>query len=417
MQRIRDRQEPRLGMEGLMRSKGLRNVGAFLVVGVCTAALAITVVGVVGSSLRNDAAGTRDYVAYWASGQLLAHHANPYDRDAILDLERSAGYAHQYPALMMRNPPTALLLVLPLGYLGARSGELLWSLLLFACLFASVRMVWSMQGRPKSKVHLLGYSFGPALLCIEAGQMGLVVLFGLACFLRWHGSRPFLAGVSLWLCMLKPHLFVPFGVVLVAWAVLTRSYRVLVGAALALGVSLAVASILDPLVWVHYGQMLLADHVDKSSNPWLSIMLRLSIDPNARWLQYLPAALGCVWALAYYRKHRAAWDWMAHGSLLALVSLAVAPYAWITDQAILIPAVLHAAYVSRSQTILGVLALASAVIELGVLKGAQPFHSAFFIWTAPAWLVWYLCAVRSGGGQDSALFIVAPPIPAKKDCL
>jgi len=317
----------------------------------------------------------------------------------------------------MRNPPTALLLVLPLGYLGPRVGELLWSVVLFACLFASVRMVWNMQGRPKSKVHLLGYSFGPALLCIEAGQMGLVVLLGLACFLRWYGSRPFLAGVSLWLCMLKPHLFLPFGVVLLAWAGVTRRYRILVGAALALGVSIAVASVLDPLVWAHYGQMLHADRVDKSVNPWLSIMLRRSLDPNARWLQYLPAALGCVWALDYYRRRCTDWDWMEHGSLLTLVSLAVAPYEWITDQAILIPAVLHGAYAARSRSMFASLALASALIELGVLKGAQPFHSAFFVWTAPAWLAWYLWAIHSSGGKDSTLLMVEPPAAAKEAVL
>jgi len=417
MQLTPDWPGPRTQMESLMPRSGLRKAAAFLVVGICSAALAITVVGVTGTSLRTDAAGTRDYVAYWAAGQQLAHHANPYDRTAILGLERSAGYAHKYPALMMRNPPTALPLVLPLGYLGPRTGELLWSLFLFACLFASVRMVWTIQGRPKSKVHLLGYSFGPALLCIEAGQMGLVVLLGLTCFLRWHGSRPFLAGVSLWLCMLKPHLFVPFGTVLLAWVVVTRSYNILAGVALALGVSVAAALILDPLVWAHYGRMLRVDQVDRSTNPWLTIMLRRSIDPNARWLQYLPAALGCVWGLAYYRRHRAEWDWMAHGSLLTLVSLAVAPYAWITDQAILVPAVLNAAYVSRSQSVLGALALASAIIELGVLKGAQPFHSAFFVWTAPAWLAWYVWAIRFGGREGSLPSVVALPISSEETSL
>jgi hypothetical protein len=49
-----------------------------------------------------------------------------------------------------------------------------------------------------------------------------------------------------------PHLFLPFGIVLILWATITRSYKLLVGTAIALGVSTVIALILDPLVWTHY---------------------------------------------------------------------------------------------------------------------------------------------------------------------
>ena len=111
----------------------------------------------------------------------------------------------------MRNPPSALLLTLPLGFFGLRAGALLWSLFLLACLVLSVRMLWAMHGRPRNQLHWLGYTFAPALDCLMSGQMSLFVLLGLVLFLRLHRSRPFLAGASLWLCMLKPHLFLPFG--------------------------------------------------------------------------------------------------------------------------------------------------------------------------------------------------------------
>src|SRR5260370_3773238 len=156
----------------------------------------------------------------------------------------------------MWNPPPALLLVLPLGFVGSRAGGLLWSLLLLASLVTSVRIVWIMHGRPNNPLNLLGYSFAPALVCLLAGQVSIFVLLGLVLFLRWHRSQPFLAGVSLWLCLLKPHLFLPFGIVLLVWAIINRSYKLLVGTAVALGVSTAVAFILDPLVWVHYGHMM-----------------------------------------------------------------------------------------------------------------------------------------------------------------
>jgi hypothetical protein len=389
----------------MTQQKRLRAFGEFLVVGICTLAFALTIVGIFASVLGRDAAGKRDFAEYWASGHQLAHHANPYDGDAILGLERSIGFPSDLPALIMWNPPPALLLVLPLGFLGPRTANLLWSLLLLGCLVASVRMVWIMHGRPKNRLDLLGYSFGPALVCLMAGQVSIFVLLGLVLFLRLHRSRPFLAGVSLWLCLLKPHLFLPFGVVLLVWAFTARSYRLLAGTAVALGFSTGVAVLLDPFVWSHYGQMmrtLSAVRMQQEVIPCLSIMLRWVVSPKTMWLQYLPSALGCVWALAYFRRHRDDWDWMEHGSVLMLVSVLLAPYAWLMDQAVLIPALLHGAYLTRSRRLIAVLALASAVIEIGALRGLALLHSPLYLWTAPVWLAWYLYATRTSRATNAS---------------
>src|SRR5439155_9057329 len=190
-------------MARLLSTNQLQPIAEFLVVGICIVTFALTLLGIFASVLGSDAAGRRDFGEYWASGYQLAHHANPYDPDAILRLERAVGYPSGIPALIMWNPPPALLLVLPLGFLGPTTADWLWLLLLLASLVASVRMVWIMHGRPKNQVHWLGYSFAPALVCLLAGQVSAFVLLGLVLFLRLHQSRPFLAGVSLWLCLLK----------------------------------------------------------------------------------------------------------------------------------------------------------------------------------------------------------------------
>jgi uncharacterized membrane protein (UPF0127 family) len=391
-----------------MRPHKLRAIAEFLVVAICTLGFLMTVGGICASMLRGDSAGIRDFVTYWASGQQLAHHANPYDGNAILRLERSAGFPSGGQVLIMRNPPSALLFALPLGFLSARTALLLWLLLLTASLVISVRITWIMHGRPKTQLNLLGYTFGPALICLMVGQVSLLVLLGLALFLRLHRSRPFLAGASLWLCWLKPHLFLPFGVVLLIWAISRRSYKVLAGNAAALGISTAIALVLDPQVWRHYGQMMLAARIDRLPIPCLSIMLMRHINPNAVWLQYLPAVLGCAWALWYFRRHRDDWDWVEHGSLLVLVSVVVAPYSWIMDQAILIPALLHAVYRTRSRSDVAILALASAVVGVWIVRGDVALASAFYIWPAPVWLVWYLYALRGTSTQHSRAY--DPPL-------
>jgi hypothetical protein len=117
-------------------------------------------------------------------------------------------------------------------------------------------MIRTMHGSPKNQIQWLGFSFAPALSCLLSGQITIFVLFGLALFLRLHRSRPFLAGLSLWFCLLKPHLFLPFGIALLAWIVVTWNYKILAGAASSIAISSAITFLLDPSAWAHYGQMM-----------------------------------------------------------------------------------------------------------------------------------------------------------------
>lgn len=337
--------------------------------------------------------GSRDFVVFWATGQQLANHANPYDSDAMKRIEHHAGLDAGHTYGFMRNPPWGLSLAFPLGFVGLRVGATLWSLAQFACLIGSVLMLWRLYGRPNTPLHWLGFSFAPALLCVIMGQTSLFPLLGYVLFLRLHRSRPFLAGASLWLCMLKPHLFLPFGVVLLAWIVVTRSYRILAGAAAAMAASCAVMWLLDPAAWSQYAQMMRTVGIEREPVPCLSILLRLWLSPMTIALQFLPVALGCAWALSYFWPRRHTWDWMKDGSLLMLVSLLLAPYSWIYDDGLAIPSLLHGAYMTRIRPLMAVLAFASILIEAELIGGIK-ISSHYYLWTAPAWLAWYLFATR-----------------------
>jgi hypothetical protein len=351
-------------------------------------------------TLAGDVASARDFVVFWATGQQLIHHANPYDAAAMMRIEHTAGLNKGYGSLYMRNPPFALPLALPLGLVGLRIGALLWSLILAACLVVSGWLMWLMHGRPAGRIHWLAYSFAPALICLFIGQTALFSLLGLTLFLRLYRERPFMAGLSLWLCALKPHLFLPFGVVLLVWIVLSRSYKIVAGALVALATSSALAYLLDPTAWRDYAQMMQAPGIAKEFIPCLSDAMRLWLSPQTIWLQYLPAAVACAWALVYFWRRRIAWDWMRDGSLLMLVSILTAPYCWLYDQAVLIPALLQGAYVTRYRPLLAVLALASLPVEIGLMAGVK-ITSPLYLWAAPGWFAWYLFA-RAYSGQSKA---------------
>jgi hypothetical protein len=360
--------------------------------------LALTILFIFAMPVAGNLAASRDFVSYWATGQQLVRHANPYDRDAISALEHSAGLTVK-AVLIMRNPPWALPLAYPLGFLGLRVAAILWTLLLLACLLISVRMVRQLHGSPPNRIHWLGFAFTPAIICLTMGQTSLLALLGLVLFLRFHRCHPFNAGAALWLCALKPHLFLPFAAALAAWIVVSRSYKVLAGAAAALALSSAAAFLIDPTAWSAYTRMMRSPAVESEFIPCLADAMRHWLDPRAVWLQYLPAALCCLWALIYFWRRRIAWDWLSCSSPLMLVSLLAAPYCWFYDQCLAIPALLDGAYATRSRNLLAFLALAIllADIQICVVKVISPL----WLWTAPAWLVWYLLARASAGKEAS----------------
>jgi hypothetical protein len=344
-------------------------------------------------SSRNNA-GQRDFISYWAAGKQLIHGANPYDAAAIMSLERTAGYDLDY-RLIMRNPPWALFLALPLGFVNPNAGLVLWLIALLASLVASVRMIWALHGRPDNRLHLLGYCFAPVMVCLMAGQFGIFMLLGVVLFLYFHLRRPFLAGSALLLCVVKPHLFLLFGVVLLLWAISRKAYRILVGFAVALFASYALTFCFDSHAWSQYSQMISTSGIMNEIVPTLSELFRQLVHREAVWLQFLPEAFGCAWALWYFWTRQSRWSWTNQGLLLLIVSVLCSPYALFPDEAILLPAVLTGVYRAdnsgRSLVPFGLFA-SIAIVEVFAKVSMTTF---FYLWTVPAWLAWYLYATRA----------------------
>ncbi len=366
---------------------GIIAIGACLVV-------AILVFGV-----NQKTATGRDFIQYWAAEQQLAHGANPYDTAALFRVERSAGMG--FPgALVSLSPPVASAYALPLGWVSAKTGLILWMLLLLACLSVSVWILWLLHGRPESRWHVIALGFPPSLWCLISGQLGIFFLLSIVLFLYFVRRRPWLAGAALVLCALKPHLFLPLAVVLVLWSVVRREFRVLGGFAFALAVSCGLTLGLDPHVWGEYARMMHTSGAADLFIPTVSMALRFGVDRAARPLGYVPEACACVWAVWYFARRRESWDWNREGLLVLLVSVACTPYSFYSDQAVLFPAVLIGLYTTekyKAEKSIVSLALFVAIAAAGMVGFVVqiPMTSAFYVWTAPAWLLWYLYATRS----------------------
>jgi hypothetical protein len=363
-----------------------------------TICLAGTIIGVLAARPSHH-----DTQWFWASGRLLVHGANPYDREAIRRIETALGLSvNRRDVPMTRNPPSALFLMAPLGLLSARAAMVAWSGLLTAFLIVSVRAIRAMMERPSEPNSLLlAWCFAPALSCIEMGQTGLIVLIGLALFLRFHESGPFWAGMALSLCAVKPHLLLPFGLVLLVWIIARNRWWILAGVVAALTIESLFAMLFDPAVWEHYRAAMRTESIATEAIPTLGVALRFLVDRSAMWLEFVPAALGGVWGLWYFWRNRQRWDWQTHGSVLTLVSLIVAPYSWFTDQVIAIPAILFVLLGikrPRPGTVTLLLAVMSAAaLEMMLVKS---IYSKIYILQGMAWLGWYLYATSDETPQE-----------------
>jgi len=175
----------------------------------------IAVVAYLGSNTNQN-----DFVEYWSAGKLFVARANPYSGPMILAIEKSRGFAPSDPLIML-NPPWIMPLVAPLGLLPAFGALLLWIGACAGCIAASVVLL-----ELPVKNRGLAFLFAPVLGSFLMEQSSPFLLLGLSLFLRFQRSRPFLAGASLLLMAMKPHLFLVFWVALAGDCLYRRRFRI-----------------------------------------------------------------------------------------------------------------------------------------------------------------------------------------------
>ena len=324
-----------------------------------------------------------DFLSYWAAAKQLVHHANPYDADSVLRLQLSEGLPPGTPAVLMRNPPVILPLVYPMGYLGAAAASRVWLLALAICFAGSVAVLGRVYGLDRRL--WLALAFEPALHCLNAEQIGLILALSLSLFVYLHEKRSFLAGMALSLLVLKPHLFLPGMVALVAWAVWERRVRLVVGVATGVALLCSAAWFIDPSAWQQYGTLLHDVAVGNEWIPCVSILFRSHLPGTPVWAQYVPSILSSIAALLLYFKNRESWDWRERAPMLIALGIVTAPYTWFTDQAALVLLAVYA--LSRPVRSVFTFAVLNATLMLLPLASVN-LHSVWLAWSSMAFFGW-----------------------------
>jgi hypothetical protein len=209
----------------------------------------------------------------------------------------------------------------PFDLLGTNLGGRLWILFGLACL--ALGLYLAVRPRPPAALLPAFASVPTALLLLNAQLDGIVALGIGGALALW--SRPFVAGLCLGLTLVKPQLVLPLGAALL----LTRSWRVIAGWAVAAVALLAASAALNPR-WVFEWLPALGGTVQPGAREidlaHLSTALPRAYQALAIVILSLLALLA-VLVLARRRRN----DFRAAAAVLIAGGVLVAPHALPTD--------------------------------------------------------------------------------------
>ena len=230
-------------------------------------------------------------------------------------------------------------------------------------------------------------------------QIDPLVLLGIVGFLYCHERKQdWLAGLSLTLVAIKPHLVYIFWVALIVWILEKRQWRVILGGAAGCAVAIIIPLMFVPAIFGHYFGLYSTNAAPKPfewKTPTLSTALGLIFGLDNLWVRYIPPALTLIWFIFYWRKQRIDWNWTEQMPLLLLVSQATTVFAWVWDQIILLPALICGAvwaYHGGRRRIIAAVLVGFLMIDLApllVMSGVLIPEGFSLFWMVPLFLLAY----------------------------
>lgn len=361
-----------------------------------------------------------DYLQYHSAGRAVLSGRNPYDGRVLYPLQKEIGTGWDDP-VMMWNPPWTLPAVMPLGAMHWRLGQLLWFAANFAAVAGSALLLWRSFGGPRERRGIalaLALGFAPTVFLLLLGQISGLLLLGLAGFL-WavRRERFALAGCLAALTAIKPHLFVPFALLLGLEAIRKSAYRrTVVAGALTLGLFAVIPLAWNPDVWNQYlaatgaGEASSHSTIREWVHPTLGYAVRQALPGEPFRAMFLPLAAVLPLMGVYWYRRRAAWNWTVELPRVVLASMLAAPYgAWGFDLVVLlVPVVQAAVWLIPHRAPAIRFAIGFGTLNVLALLTLLRENSMTNVWFAPAVALGYL-AVEIGLSPRASRSVEAVP--------
>jgi len=344
-----------------------------------------------------------DYARYWAGAKLNLADQNPYDFKIINQLQIEAGGQASETSVssIMLNPPWALIFIMPLGWLSYSISRLAWLLFTIALILFCAQQLWRFyHGSPRKKwlAWIVVFVFAPTISVLEKGQITPLLLLGITGFIYFSEFRrnDWAAGACVALVSIKPQLIYLFWIAVLFWVIQQRRWFILLGTAGTILILTLITMIFNPSVMQQYLSAMQTYQISEWATPTIGSYLRFFwLGTDKFWLQFLPAFFGGLWLIYYWYKHHNSWRWVKDLPIVLLVSLLTSPYAWTYDQVILVPAVIQGTiWVLDARKRWIALLLAGLFLGINILNLVLHMRLSdfWFVWMAPALLIWFLLA-------------------------
>ncbi len=366
--------------------------------------------------------GLSDFIAYWTAGRLFVQGANPYDVQSAMNIQRDLGWSESSP-LMMWNLPHALLLFGPLSLVRFTWAKSLWIIFsALSVLWAADRLWQLFRGDPAKRwiSWACALCFLPVPLGLSHAQLG-VLFFPVVTvfFLSVTEKRWLLTALTLVVLGLKPHLFSVLVLFCFLWAHRNRSLQKLTFTLfLLVTVILAGLTWLRPTLWSDY---IMATRMSETSpflyyTPTVGTLLRRLITPRPA-IAFLPTCLGLMISPILWRRWARDFDWYKYFTAIMVLSLLSAPFYWLWDVVLLLPAVLMLLVDLSPSNWKGsaLVAGANVLLVIELLLKANGFLGGDVL-SAGVWFPWLIAIVfflnnrrllgaarREDGGETEAL--------------
>jgi len=342
-------------------------------------------------------AGDKDLQAYWSSAYLFAHGQDFSDPVQLGEIERTLTTHAGTDTLYSWFSPIGNIVLLPFTLLPFTRTVSYWLVINIIVLFLSTLLIWGDTDRRKWIPLLAAFTFSMSIYSLVFGQINFLELLGLAMFLSLSRSgKPYLAGASLVLTTIKPHLVILTLPILLLDLLRKREWKVLAGFAIALLICFAILFAFYPL-WMQSFLIVVASGMSNvRETPTINGLLVIFGENKigkALWL--IALITGILWWL----KSGSGWDRRRFIDMSLIAGLILSPIGWSYDQImLLLPILSLLAFVVTgklpnmvSNTILAVLILANLLSYF--LRIFTP-SDVWFFWIPFVILILYLLSLR-----------------------
>ena len=279
-------------------------------------------------------AGDWDLQAYWSSTYLFAHGQDFSDPTALGEIEHTLTTRDDPETLYSWFSPIGNVVLLPFTLIPFTRAVYYWLVLNIIILFYSATLIWD-DTDLRTWIPLLAiFSFSMTVVSLVFGQINFLEVLGLALFLSLNKrSKPYLAGASLVLTTIKPHLVILTLPILLLDLLRKKEWKALTGFVAALAFCFLILFAFYP-PWIQsFWTVVTSGMSTFRETPNVNGLLVLLGEYNLGKLLWLIALIiGIVW----WWKHGQTWDRRTFIDISVAAGLIVSPIGWSYDQIMLL---------------------------------------------------------------------------------